>query len=324
MRTCLVRRNASRALLACMLAACAGPSQATPAHSVALASVMSPRASKESSLLYVANASNVTVYTYHNGTGITQVGTLTGFTSPQGMCTDKAGDVWINDYYSRNTYEYAHGGTTPIGEIMPKVGYPYACAVDNATGNIAISYEHPNGHFRNYALVVVYTQGVGQAYAPKTGFYRSYFLAYDNQSNLYSTGNACGYSECYSEGSIRLFKLAPDQSTFKLVDGPARQSAPSAIAWVNPSFLMGSGKSGSGGAQALKIQVTGNHSTVVGKVNFTQTFLTYGFSMRAGLVIVPDYAANAVQIYDLQDGSLVNSFTQGLSQPFSTIVSQKG
>jgi hypothetical protein len=326
MRTRLAERSVSVALLAAMLAGCAGTSQTTPARNATLTSVMSPAASEQQSLLYVSNATNVTVYTYHNGSDITQVGTLTGFTSPEGMCTDKAGDVWINDYSSRNTYEYAHGGSEPIFTIAPKVGYPYACAVDDATGNLAISYEHPNGHFRNYALVVVYPPGstVGTAYIPKTGFYRSYFLAYDNQSNLYSTGNACGYSDCYREAYIRLFKLAPGQANFKLVQGAARQSAPSAIAWVNPSFLMGSGKSGDGGAQALKIQVTGNRSTVVGKVNFAQTFLTYGFSMRAGLVIVPDYAANAVQIYNLQDGSLVNSFTQGLSQPFSAVVSQNG
>ncbi len=322
MRSCFAERSVFVALLAAVLAGCAGTSQTVPARNAALASVMSPAASEQQSLLYVSNASNVTVYTYHNGSDISQIGTLTGFTSPGGMCTDKAGDVWITDYYSRNTYEYAHGGSAPIASIMPKVGYPYACAVDNATGNLAISYEHPNGHFRNYALVVIYPSGM--AYAPKTGFARAYFLAYDNQSNLYTTGHACGYSDCYREGDVRLYKLAPGGSQFKLVNGPARQSTPSAIAWVNPSLLMGNGQSGNNGPAALKVQVTGNKSTIVGKVKFPETYLTYGFSMRAGLIIVPDYAANAVQIYNLQDGSLVNSFTEGLNQPFSAVVSQKG
>lgn len=326
MPTCFVRRNASRALLAAMLAACAGPAQTTPFHNGALASVMSPAASKQPSLLYVSNASNVTVYTYNNGSDIKQVGTLTGFTSPGGMCTDNAGDVWITDYNSRTIYEYAHGGSVPVTKITAKAGYPYACAIDNATGSLAVSYEHPNGHYRNYAEVVVYGPGykIGSSYGPKTGFYRSYFLAYDDQSNLYTTGNACGYYNCYIDGYVHLFKLAAGKGTFELVQGGARQSAPSAIVWVNPSFLMGSGKSGDGGAQALKIQVTGKRASIVGNVNFAQTFLTYGFTRRAGLVIVPDFAGNAVQIYNLSDGSLVNSFTQGLSQPFSAVISEKG
>ena len=326
MRIRSVRTNASRALLVAMLAACAGPSQTMPVHNGALASVMSPAASKSSSLLYVSNASNVTVYTYVNGGGIILVGTLTGFTSPGGMCTDNAGDVWITDYESRNVYEYAHGGSAPIATITAKAGFPYACAVDNATGNLAVSYWHPYGHYRNYAEVVVYGPGskIGSSYGPKTGFYRAYFLAYDDKSNLYTTGQACGYYDCYIAGFIHLFKLPAGKGQFELVEGGARQSAPSAIVWVNPSFLMGSGKSGDGGAQALKLQVTGKRASIVGNVNFAQTFLTYGFTRRAGLVIVPDYAANAVQIYNLQDGSLVNSFTEGLNQPFSAVVSEKG
>jgi hypothetical protein len=326
MRICLVRRGVAGALLAAVLAGCSEPSQIAPPHNPVGGSAVSPDASKASSLLYVSNASNVTVYTYGNGGGITLVGTLAGFKSPEGMCTDSAGDVWITDYESGNVYEYAHGGSTPIATITAKLGLPYACAVDNATGNLAVSYWHPYGHYRNYAEVIVYPHGAkpGASYGPKTGFYRAYFLAYDSQSNLYTTGTACGYYDCYRASYIHLFELAAGQSTFKLIRGPARQSAPSAIVWVNPSLLMGSGKSGDGGTQALKVQVTGGRSKVIGKVSFAQTFLTYGFSRRADLVIVPDYAANAVQIYRLSDGSLVSSFTQGLDQPFSAVVSQKG
>jgi len=325
MRMWLVRNNALGLLLAAVLAGCAGPSPTAPPHDVPLASVMSPTASQQPSLLYVSNASNVTVYTYNNGNGIKQVGTLTGFTSPGGMCTDNAGNVWITDYYSRKVYEYAHGGSAPIATLTQHLGYPYACAVDNATGNLAVSYEHPDGHYRDYAEVLIYGKGskFGSPYGPKNGFYRAYFLAYDDQSNLYTTGNACGDYQCYFASYLHLFKLARGQSMFKIVLG-VRQSAPSTIAWVNPFFLMGTGSSGNSSVQALKIQVAGYRATVTGKLPFAQTFLTYGFTRRASLVIVPDFAANAVQIYRLSDGSLVSTFTQGLDQPFSAVVSEKG
>lgn len=320
----LFRSIATVALVA-LLADCAGPLQTMPARAGVSASAMSPAASKQSTLLYVSNVSNVTVYTYNNGSGINQVGTLTGFTSPGGMCTDNAGNVWITDYYSRKVYEYAHGGSTPIATITQHLGYPYACVVDAATGNLAVSYEHPNGHFRDYAEVLVFAPGSksGVSYGPKNGFYRAYFLMYDGQSNLFATGVACGSYGCARAGYIHLFKLARGQSTFRPVLG-ARQSAASAIVWVDPFFLMGTGHSGNGGAQALKVQVNGDRATVIGTVPFAQTFLTYGFARRAKLVIVPDFAANAVQIYHLLDGSFFSSFTEGLNQPFSAVVSQKG
>ncbi|HXM08189.1 MAG TPA: hypothetical protein VN936_12030 [Candidatus Acidoferrum sp.] len=52
----------------------------------------------------------------------------------------------------------------------------YACAVDHS-GNLAVSYWHPNGYFRDYAEVVIYPPGLdqGPSYGPPTGSFRSYF-----------------------------------------------------------------------------------------------------------------------------------------------------
>jgi hypothetical protein len=38
------------------------------------------------------------------------VGTLTGFTNPQGDCVDKSNNVWIVDTEASQLIEYAHGG----------------------------------------------------------------------------------------------------------------------------------------------------------------------------------------------------------------------
>jgi hypothetical protein len=309
------------------ITACANGSQTSPAALLggSAHSWMSPRAAASTNLLYVSNASNVTVYDYNNGQNVTLVGTLTGFSSPQGMCTDKNGNVWIADYNTRTMFEYAHGGTSPIAHITPKEGFPYACAVDRTTGNLAVSYWHPNGHYRNYAEVVVYQNatGHGAEYGPPTGFYRSYFLTYDDSGNLFTTGFECGYYECYNaKQNVPLFELKAGGAQFLQLGGAARQSNVSGLVWVNPSFLMGTGKSGPKGAGAVKVQVTGDQAKVVAKVPFAQTFLTYGFTVRAGQIIVPDYAGNTVRIYTLATGALVSSFTDSVFQPFATVVSQ--
>ena len=80
---------------------------------------MTPGAEKSTSLLYISNigTASVTAYTYVDGGSLILVGQLTGFTSPAGMCADKAGDVWITDSGTDTVYEYQHGGTTPIATI---------------------------------------------------------------------------------------------------------------------------------------------------------------------------------------------------------------
>ncbi|HXM08190.1 MAG TPA: hypothetical protein VN936_12035 [Candidatus Acidoferrum sp.] len=120
----------------------------------------------------------------------------------------------------------------------------------------------------------------------------------------------------------RCSSLAAGGTQFVQLTGAQRQQRISGLVWVNPSFLMGTGKYGTKGVGAVKVQVINNQAKVVGKVAYSQTFLTYGFTVRAQRVIVPDFARNVVRIYNLSDGSLISSVTDGLLQPFSAAVSQ--
>src|SRR5580692_2300582 len=72
------------------------------------ASWMSPAAAGP--LLYVSDigAEDVDVFSYPGGK---QVGTLTGFSEPAGLCTDRKGDVFVVDSGNDRILEYAHGGT---------------------------------------------------------------------------------------------------------------------------------------------------------------------------------------------------------------------
>ncbi len=318
------------------LAGCAGSSEtsgfpvATQAtRSLPRHSWMVPDAQKQPSLLYISNSgsSNVTVYTYLNGGGLLLVGTLTGFSSPTGMCTDSAGDVWISDYYSRKMFEYAHGGTTPIFTITEHSGLPYDCAVDPATGNLAVSNQHPNGHYRAYGDVVVYPKGakkgIGYSFSPY-GFSDVYFVAYDNKSNLYVDATPCSYYCYYGGGPPGLFRLSKAGAAFtQLTLSGATLYQPSAINWVNPTLLLGDQNfQNQGTSGAYRLFVSGSTATLVGSLPFAGTQQADGFWRRAGRIVVPDHTANVVRVYNLSDGSLFSQLTTGISQPFGAVVSE--
>lgn len=291
---------------------------------------MLPEAQKQPSLLYIANrgTSDVSVYTYLDGGGLLLVGKLTGFSIPAGMCTDGAGNIWILDSNTRRLYEYAHGGTKPIATIRQPSGFPYACSVDPTTGSLAVSSQHPNAKYQSYSVVDVYLKGwrTYTRYGTLHGFKDVYFLAYDNASNLYADGTPCWRDNCYYDrnGPPGIYELSKGGSEFKrLALLGATLYEPSAINWVKPILLLGDRNfQNQATSGAYKLFVSGLKATVVGTLPFNATQQAYGFSRRAGRVIVPDFTGNVVRIYNVSDGTLYSQLTGGISSPFSAVVSQ--
>jgi len=76
---------------------------------------------------------------YKSGSNVV-MGTI-AVSYPNGICTDKAGNVWIPDGGAQTISEYAKGGTTALTTLSDTGQQPSACAVDsNGTvyvGNIA-------------------------------------------------------------------------------------------------------------------------------------------------------------------------------------------
>ena len=290
---------------------------------------MLPEAQKQPSLLYISNSgtASVTVYTYLNGSGLLLVGVLTGFSLPTGMCTDNAGNVCIPDYGTRKIFEYAHGGTSPIFTITEHSGFPYDCAVDPTTGNLAVANQHPNGKYQAFGNVVVYPKGsrTGRVYSTSDGFRDVYFVTYDNKSNLYVDANPCDPSSCYyGGGPPGLFVLAKGGAAFtQLTLSGATLYQPIAINWIKPTLLLGDQNFQNQGTNgAYKVFISGSKATVVGTLPFNGTQQAYGFWRRAGRVIVPDHTGNVVRIYNLSDGSLFSTLTTEISLPFGAVTSQ--
>lgn len=140
---------------------------------------VSPAASSSTDLVYALTANSVvSIYSYPGGT---QVGSLTGFASLTGICSDGSGNVWIIDTPSSQTstlYEYAHAGSHPIATLNgPKS--PYVCSVDPASGNLALGDLD--------STVAVYTGARGSpTYYSTVGFMEDVrIITYDGSGDLY-------------------------------------------------------------------------------------------------------------------------------------------
>ncbi|HEV3090645.1 MAG TPA: hypothetical protein VGX91_04275 [Candidatus Cybelea sp.] len=158
---------------------------------------MLPEAKNED-LLYVSGRNGkggdiVYVLSYPAGK---QVGELTGLYAPVGLCTDKAGDVWIVNQGNSEAVEYAHGGTTEIGSVTIPGPAGYGCAIDPASGNLAVTY------FSDFdGNVAIYKNASGSPVTYNDDYGPPFFFCtYDNQSNLFISDN-------WVHGSPLLYEL---------------------------------------------------------------------------------------------------------------------
>jgi hypothetical protein len=164
----------------------------TPVHEASRSWVSAGAAKWD--LLYVTNANGVVnVYRYWQHK---LLGVLADFKTPQGECTDAAGDVYIADYGAAKIYEYVHGGKNPI-KTLDDSGYgPFGCAVNSKSGDLAVAnYYDYQSRSRGNIAIYRHASGKGVIYADRyiEGFKS---CAYDSKGNLLATdGN--GYSSSY-------------------------------------------------------------------------------------------------------------------------------
>ena len=144
---------------------------------------------KQRDLIYVSNVNGtVNVYRYWQRT---IVGVLTDAVEPAGMCSDKAGDVYVTDHKEPHLiYEYAHGGTKPIN-VLSDPQAPWACSVDPVTGNLAVA-----NYRKESVSIYAHAQGKPVVYKPDDN---EHFIscAYDDRGDLFIVSGP-GYYGYYS------------------------------------------------------------------------------------------------------------------------------
>lgn len=144
-------------------------------------------------LLYVSNANaEVTVYQYwkHGSVGV-----LTDFTQPMGECADSSSNVYITDAGTQEILEFTHGGTKPIKKFNDAPNTPYTCAVDPATGDLAVANQNGSAEAGSIAI---WKKGSSSPtiYADSLLYYFE-GCAYDDKGNLLVTNGYDYYSGTY-------------------------------------------------------------------------------------------------------------------------------
>jgi hypothetical protein len=129
---------------------------------------MSPAAKSAHNLLYVGNGSTGVVDVFSVGKkGTTLVGQLTEFQSPQGMTTDRAGNLYVvNDYIPQEgpaggeVDVFPKGATNASLSINPYPWSPFDVGVDKK-GNIYIANIAPISEFSPGSVTVYDAAGYG-------------------------------------------------------------------------------------------------------------------------------------------------------------------
>lgn len=279
-----------------------GAAQTSAGQSNETRSWMNP-ATGSQKLLYVSDTATgqVEAFAYPE---MTLAGVLSGFTAPLGLCTDRAGNIWVvteGGSSGDSVYEYAHGGTSPVNILVVPPGViPWSCAINAKTGDLAISNRNGN--------VVIYhnAQGTPATYSDPN-FEVANFLGYDPHGNLYVDGTKFSGEFVYAE-------LPAGSSTFVDITLDTTPAQPGNVQWDGTYVAIGD--------QGSTIYRT-QGSTVVGTTTLTTSCLQQFYILPLKTkVVAPDRCNVSADVYYYPSGTgPVKAVTGGLQQPFGTILS---
>jgi hypothetical protein len=163
---------------------------------------VSPDVKKAPRLLFISDINTDDVYIFTMPAMKLQ-GTLTGFDGPQGMCSDRSGNIWVNNTKSAVIQQYSRNGK--LRKTIDDSGYyPVGCAVNTKNGDLAVTnIRTSSGEPGN---VTVYSNGSDPRTLANPDQTEYYFPAYDTKGNLYVNGrggssNGIMISECRSGSS---------------------------------------------------------------------------------------------------------------------------
>lgn len=209
---------------------------ATVRRAIHVKSRIDPAAAK-GRLLYVADpeANAVLIYTYPQLSG---AGEISGFSSVNGVCTDRQGYVWILDTSDVAAWEFAHGGTAPINYVQPgdyngNPGVGNGCSIDPKSGNLAVA--------GSGAGITVFLNGQETPHDTywDYDFFGFNYIGYDGAGDLYADGIL---NSSFQFGLVELVKGSLSLDAIAVTGATIR--SPGGIQWDAKYLDVADGASG--------------------------------------------------------------------------------
>jgi hypothetical protein len=260
---------------------------------------MLPEAKNENLLYLAAPGEGISVLSYPRGKLLQ---TLDTYDWPQGLCSDRDGNVWVALPLNLSVAEYAHGGSSPIATLADPREEPLGCAVDPRSGDLAVAsalgsiqvYSHASGSAQSYKLY---------------GVKMLNFCTYDDKGNLFADGES-------NSGTFELIELPNGGSSLRKISIDATLSPDYAIAWYGKDLAVQASE-GSGGAVIDSISINGSTGSVVETTTLDIEGNPHGaqFTLFRRKVILPEDEGVGVWKYPL-GGDPIKTFSGLGKQPF--------
>lgn len=284
-----------------VMAGCAG-GKVLPVTSLPQAA----RTESGSTLLYVSEYSSnrVDVLSYPSGAPWE---TLSGFSAPNGICTDANGHVWVTDTLAQRIVEYAVGQTHRISVLHDPDEYPVDCAVDPTTGDLAVvnmyGSSSPSPGAGN---VVIYRAARGKARAPyyDSLMYTMYFCGYDGNGDLFFDGASYG-------GGFRLAELPRRSNSILNLSLDRTIAEPGDIEPEGTTIALGDRQA----HVIYQISVSGTQATVVGTTPLQRAGELEQFAFANGSVVGARGFRNRVSTWSYPAGGLPTATIRGFGTP---------
>jgi hypothetical protein len=250
---------------------------------------MSAEAAKSKDLLYVSDYSyyknEVDVFSYPADK---QVGTLTtDMLNPDGLCVDKKGDVWVvnNTPNANDVVEFAHGGTTPIATLVDPGESAISCAVDPASGDLAVT--SGTDIYSGAGGLAIYKGGKGTpAFYSDTKMYEMFWCGYDNNGNLFVDGQPSNDGSGFALAELPKGKKALTNIT--LTGG--KINFPGQVQWDGKYLLVGDQEAqGNGSPQTSAVyETTGAGGKIVKKITLKGSTDVSQYEVLGSTMLAPN------------------------------------
>ena len=196
---------------------------------------------------YVSDFSNGTVTEFDYPNDTSPIGQITGVNDANGECTSGARTFWVVASGADQVEEFKAGGSKPIATLTTKAGEPSGCAIDAATGDLAVTII-TNGD------VVIFKSGDKSAKTLNSGLLEALFDGYDAKGNLFVDG-------LNGSNASQLVELPKGRTHFQGISISMRSPSGGSIQWDGKYLAIG------GGSAIYRYRIVGKKAILKGIVS---------------------------------------------------------